>query len=299
MRPKTLGPFDYDSENYTDLLWVMEGFTSYYDELALRRAGFYSQEDYMGKLFGTINYVENQPGNRVQPVAHASFDAWIKAYRSNENSVNTTISYYSKGQILAAMLDLYIIQKFNAEKTLDDFLRMLYADFYKKSDVGYTEEEFQSSLESFLDEDMDWFFDQYVYGTKIVDYKKFFKGVGLDIIDNSKGPAPTLGVKTKNDDGKLIITTVYAGSAAEQYGLSVNDEIVAFEGYRVDQSDFNKFVGTQLSGDKFDLLISRDNILMTYEITMGEQQRLKYVYKKNFDATTEKQFNHWLRVDVK
>ncbi len=299
MRPKTLGPFDYDSENYTDLLWVMEGFTSYYDELALRRAGFYSQEDYMGKLFGTINYVENQLGNRVQPVAHASFDAWIKAYRSNENSVNTTISYYSKGQILAAMLDLYIIQKFKAEKTLDDFLRMLYANFYKKSDVGYTEEEFQSSLESFLDEDMDWFFDQYVYGTKIVDYKKFFKGVGLDIIDNGTGPAPALGIKTKNADGKLVITTVYAGSAAEQYGLSVNDEIVAFEGYRVDQSDFNKFVGSQLSGDKFDLLISRDNILITYEITMGELQRLKYVYKKNFNATTEKQFNHWLRVDVK
>lgn len=299
MRPKTLGPFDYDSENYTDLLWVMEGFTSYYDELVLRRAGFYSQEDYMSKLFGTINYVENQPGNSIQPVAHASFDAWIKAYRSNENSVNTTISYYSKGQILAAMLDLHIIQKFEAEKTLDDFLKMLYADFYKKSDVGYTEEEFQSSLESFLEEDMDWFFDQYVYGTQIVDYKKFFKGVGLDIVDSNSGPAPKLGIKTKYADGKLLITTVYSGSAAEQYGLSVNDEIIGFEGYRVNQSDFNDFIRTKLNGDKFELLISRDNILMTYEIIMAEQQRLKYVYSKNFNAATEKQFNHWLRVDVK
>ena len=298
MRPKTLGPFDYDCENYTDLLWVMEGFTSYYDELALRRAGFYTQEEYLAKLFGTINYVENQPGNSVQPVAHASFDAWIKAYRSNENSVNTTISYYSKGQILAAMLDLYIIHKFKAEKTLDDFLQMLYADFYKKSDVGYTEEEFQASLESFLDEDMDWFFDKYVYGTQVVNYKKFFKGVGLDITDKTKGASPTLGIKTKTEDGKLIIRTVYAGSAAEKYGLSVNDEIIAFEGYRVDQDDFSDYVRTKLSGDKFELLIARDNILMSYEIIMGEQQRLKYVYSKNFDATTEKQFNHWLRVDV-
>ncbi|MFT5823203.1 MAG: putative metalloprotease with PDZ domain, partial [Crocinitomix sp.] len=262
MRPKTLGPFDYDSENYTDLLWVMEGFTSYYDELALRRAGFYTQEEYLGKLFSTINYVENQPGNRVQPVAHASFDAWIKAYRSNENSVNTTISYYSKGQILAAMLDVYIIHKFNAEKTLDDFMRMLYADFYKKSDVGYSEDEFQASLESFLGEDMNWFFDKYVYGTQLVNYKKFFKGVGLDIVDKSTKPSPTLGVKTKNSGGKLIISTVYAGSAAEQYGLSVNDEIIAFEGYRVDQGDFSDFVQTKLAGDKFDLLIARDNILM-------------------------------------
>ncbi|MCG8577591.1 MAG: hypothetical protein MI810_22110, partial [Flavobacteriales bacterium] len=99
MRPKELGPFDYDNENYTDLLWVMEGFTSYYDELILRRAGFYDQDTYLSKLFGTINYVENTVGNKVQPVAHSSFDAWIKAYRRNENSSNIGISYYSKGQI--------------------------------------------------------------------------------------------------------------------------------------------------------------------------------------------------------
>ena len=119
MRPKALGPFNYDTENYTDLLWVMEGFTSYYDELVLRRAGFYTEDDYLGKLFSTINYVENRPGNNVQPVAHASFDAWIKAYRPNENSVNTTISYYSKGQILAAMLDMHIIGKF---KVTDNYV---------------------------------------------------------------------------------------------------------------------------------------------------------------------------------
>jgi predicted metalloprotease with PDZ domain len=209
MRPKELGPFNYDSENYTDLLWVMEGFTSYYDELVLRRAGFYSEEVYLNKLFGTINYVENQPGNSVQPVAHASFDAWIKAYRPNENSVNTTISYYSKGQILAAMLDLYIIDKFGQDKSLDDFLQVLYTDFYEKNDVGYTEEEFQATLEKFLGEKMDWFFDQYVYGTEIIDYAKFFKGVGLDILDDGNHASPSLGIATKTAGGKLIISTVY------------------------------------------------------------------------------------------
>ena len=158
MRPKELGPFDYDSENYTDLLWVMEGFTSYYDELVLRRAGFYSEDDYLNKLFSKINYVENQPGNKVQPVAHASFDAWIKAYRPNENSHNTTISYYSKGQILASILDMHIIGKFDGKKSLDDFLQVVYAKYYKAQDIGYTETQFQEALESFLKEDMDWFF---------------------------------------------------------------------------------------------------------------------------------------------
>ena len=92
IRPVELGPFDYDNENYTSLLWVMEGFTSYYDELLLLRAGYYTKEQYLRKLFGTLNYVEGSPGARVQPVAHASYDAWIKAYRPNENSRNTRSS---------------------------------------------------------------------------------------------------------------------------------------------------------------------------------------------------------------
>lgn len=299
MRPNTLGPFDYDCENYTDLLWVMEGFTSYYDELALRRAGFYSEDEYLNKLFGTINYVENQPGNRVQPVAHASFDAWIKAYRPNENSVNTTISYYSKGQILAAMLDLYIINKFKGEKSLDDFLQVLYAEYYKKKNVGYTEAQFQTAMEKFLGEDMDWFFDKYVYGTHIVDYKKFFAGVGLDIRNKLTKAKPELGIKAYNEGGKLVISRVYAGSAAEEQGLSVNDEIVAVNGYRVDKGDFDDMMATLANGDEFEILIARDNLMKTYNITMGEKLGYKFAYSANFDENTERQFNYWLRVDVK
>ena len=301
MRPKTLGPFDYDSENYTDLLWVMEGFTSYYDELALRRAGFYTQEEYINKLFGTINYVENQPGNLVQPVAHASFDAWIKAYRPNENSVNTTISYYSKGQILAAMLDLYIINKFKGKKSLDDFMQQLYADFYKAKDVGYTEEEFQKSLEQFLGEGMDWFFDNYIYDTKIVDYRKFFKGVGLIVGDsNAQNEADAyLGVRTKNEGGKVIISTVYSGSAAEMQGLSVNDEIIAIDGYRVDKSDFEDMLEMKNVNDSFEVMIARDNLIKTYTIKMGGHNRKQYKYSTDFNDQTKKQYDYWLRVDVK
>lgn len=298
MRPKSLGPFDYDNENYTDLLWVMEGFTSYYDELVLRRAGFYTEDDYVNKLFSTMNYVENQPGNKVQPVAHASFDAWIKAYRPTENSVNTTISYYSKGQLLAAMLDLYIINKFKAEKSLDNFLQYLYGAYYKKKDIGFTEDEFQLALEDFLGEDMDWFFDKYVYGTNVIDYETFFAGVGLDVGDNETKPSPELGIRTSESNGKVIITTVYAGSAAEKQGLSVNDEILAVNGYRINKSDFEAQIGTFSAGDSFEVLISRDNIIKTYRIAMGENKRYRFTYTPKFDEKTRKQFNYWLRVDV-
>lgn len=296
MRPKELGPFNYDEENYTDLLWVMEGFTSYYDELFLRRAGFYSEDDYINKIIGTINYVENSVGNKVQCVAHSSFDAWIKAYRPTENSSNTTISYYSKGQILACLLDLYIIQKFNADKSLDDFLQKLYKDFYLKNNVGFTEEEFQATLESFLGEDMDWFFTKYVYGTETPDYKKYFAFVGLNFFNADDSVKPFLGVKASGS-GRLIITGITAGSAAEEYGLSVNDEIIAVNGFRVDQTEFDNYVKTLNTGDEFEVLISRDNILKTYKIKMGGRASKKFTFDTRFTDETKRNFDYWLRVD--
>jgi predicted metalloprotease with PDZ domain len=296
LRPKALGPFDYDNENYTDLLWVMEGFTSYYDELILRRAGFYTQDEYFNRLIGTINYVENQPGNKVQPVAHSSYDAWIKAYRHTENSMNIGISYYSKGQILAAMLDLHIIKKFNGEKSLDDFMQKLYTDFYKKSDVGFTEEEFQMTLESFIGEDMDWFIKNYVYDTETVDYKKFFDGIGVNIYNSTPGFEAFLGIRTRNSNGKLKITSVFKGSAAEAQGLSVNDELIAVNGFRVDDAEFKLLTGNLKTGDKFEVVLSRDNILKTYTVTMGERDTKRFKYETNFNTTTQVLFNYWLRV---
>ncbi|NBR15765.1 MAG: M61 family peptidase, partial [Crocinitomicaceae bacterium] len=123
IRPIELGPFDYDQENYTSLLWVMEGFTSYYDELLLLRAGFYTKEEFLNKLQGSINYVEGSVGSRVQPVAHASFDAWIKAYRPTENSANTTMTYYSRGSVLGAIFDAMIIDHSKGKQCLDHFLQ--------------------------------------------------------------------------------------------------------------------------------------------------------------------------------
>lgn len=297
IRPKALGPFDYSNENYTDLLWVMEGFTSYYDELLLRRAGFYSEEEYIKKITGTINYVENSIGNKVQPVAHSSFDAWIKSYRRNENSGNTEISYYSKGQVLAALLDLYIIKKFNGEKCLDHFLQKLYSDFYLKSDVGFTEEEFQNALETFLSEDLDWFFDNYVYDTKTPDYKKFFAGVGLSFENNNDSENPHLGIRTSESGGKLIVQTVDSKSAAENGGLNVNDEIIAVNGFRVNKSDFDQFMKRINIGEEFEVILSRDNIIKTYKLTMGSKASYRYQYKEDFADDTKKNFEYWLRVD--
>ncbi|MDX1652849.1 MAG: PDZ domain-containing protein [Brumimicrobium sp.] len=291
IRPKELGPFDYDNENYTDLLWVMEGFTSYYDELLLRRAGFHTQDEYLKTLKSTMNYVESSPGNKVQPVAHSSFDAWIKAYRPNENSGNVTISYYSKGQLIAAVFDAMIIKSSKGKKSLDDFMRLLYSKYYEELDRGFTAEEFQNSLEKFIGTDLDEFFRDHIYGTKTVDYATYFKELGLTI-ELSENQGIAFGVSTTEKDGRLVVRSVTANSMAEKVGLSPNDEIIAFNGFRVDSGTFNRYMSTLNPGDSFNLIISRDEQLMSLDSKMGTVELARYSF--SFDENNSLG-QYWLR----
>src|SRR5690606_19125641 len=147
LRPRELGPFDYDAENYTTGLWIMEGFTSYYDNLIIRRCGFFSVEEYLDMLANDFNQVYNRPGYRIQSAALASYDAWIKHYRPDENTANTSISYYNKGAMLAVALDLCILAETQGTKRLDDVLRAAYTFFYKEKGRGFEEREFQRLAE--------------------------------------------------------------------------------------------------------------------------------------------------------
>jgi predicted metalloprotease with PDZ domain len=292
IRPIELGPFNYDEENYTTLLWVMEGFTSYYDELLMVRAGYYSKEEYLRKLQGTINYVEGSPGSRVQSVAHASFDAWIKAYRPNENSGNTTMTYYSRGAVIAALLDAMIIDKFDSKKCLDHFMRYLYDEFYIKKKRGFTEAEFQQALETFLGQDMDDFFNRYIYGTEIPDFKSIFAKLALNVTYTGK-PAASFGATTAQEGGKVIVKSVRSGSAAEDAGISVGDEIIGCNGMRVDQQTFENFVGSLIVGEYLELIVSRDEILLNLQVKMSAYERPSF--KLEMMSPSNEKFYYWLR----
>jgi predicted metalloprotease with PDZ domain len=294
IRPIELGPFNYDEENYTSLLWVMEGFTSYYDELLLVRAGYTDPSEYIQKIQSTINYVEGSVGARVQPVAHASFDAWIKAYRPTENSSNTTMTYYSRGQMLAAILDVMIISKYKGQKCLDHFLQVLYNKYYKGLNRGFSEQEFQDELEAFLGEDMDEFFRKYVFGTEIAPLQETFQKVGLKVEETGVA-RPSFGASLRQEGGKVLVRGIRSGSAAEQAGISVNDEIIGCNGYRIDQSALEQFTGGLKSGDKFDLLISREEKLMNVSVTMTDYFKPQFTFKKTADTQGEKLRNYWLR----
>jgi predicted metalloprotease with PDZ domain len=294
LRPAELGPFDYDKENYTSLLWVMEGFTSYYDELLLRRAGYYSTEQYLKTLFTTINSVENQPGNKIQPVAHASFDAWIKTYHPNENSYNTTISYYSKGQLIGAVMDAMIISSSQGKKSLDEFMQLLYDKYYIKANRGFTEAEFKKDLEVFTGNKLDQFFEDYIHGTKPLDYASAFAEIGLDVVKRENVEA-FFGTSLAESHGKLMVKRVQRESAAEKAGISVNDEVIAINGFRTNQSGFNEFIGRIKVGETFEVLVSRDGKLMTIKAAMGEITKVNYSYQQNEDKNKQKLYDFWLR----
>lgn len=187
LRPLPLGPFDYNQENYTDLLWVSEGITSFYDDLIVRRSGFTSPQRYLDIVAGSINSVENTPGNKVQTVAESSFDAWIKFYRRNENSNNAEVSYYTKGGVLGQLLNMEVMEATGGDKTLDDVMRYMYNRYYKQLGRGFKEEEFKEGVEKVSGRSMDAFFRDYVNGTKTPDYNAYFDAAGLRLVNVNEG----------------------------------------------------------------------------------------------------------------
>ncbi len=294
IRPIELGPFNYDEENYTSLLWVMEGFTTYYDELLLLRAGYTDENNYLQKLQSTVNYVEGSLGARLQPVAHASFDAWIKAYRPNENSSNTTMTYYSRGQMLAALIDVMIIAKYDGKKCLDHFLQQLYNKYYKKLNRGFSEKEFKVELEELLGENLDVFFAKYVNGTATAPLAQIFAKVGIQV-NEIGSPRVSFGAGLRDDGGRTTVRSIRAGSAAEMAGLSVNDELIGCNGYRVDRTSFEQFVYGLDNGESFKILVARDEVLYELSVKMTMYDFPQYQFKVLEDDTKEKLRNYWLR----
>lgn len=289
IRPIELGPFDYSNENYTDLLWVMEGFTSYYDELLLYRAGIYSEEEIIGKFRGSINNIENQPGNKVQPVADASFDAWIKAYRPNENSYNTTISYYTKGSVIANMLDLMIINSTKGKKSLDDVMKFLYAEYYKKENRGFTSSEMKKVVEEVSGVDLTTFFEKYINGVETFDYQTIFgyAGYKIETVLNQK---PGFGVRLSNN----VIKSVTRNSSAYNGGLNVNDEILGIDGYRVNDN-IEDFIENKKVGDSITILFSRDEIIQSLDFPLLERGNTYYYILKDDKKEMNSVCKKWLR----
>lgn len=275
LRPIALGPFNYEQENYTRNLWIAEGFTAYYQDIYTKRAGLQSPDRYLMNLAASISSVENQPGNRVETVSDASFDAWIKQYRPNENSANSTISYYSKGALIALIMDLETIHSTQAKAGLDEVMKAMYDEYYTKKGRGYTDAEFKTMLEKVSGKSFDDVYKDYVNGVKTIDYNKYFAYAGFTLIDDAaKGNDAYLGAVTALKDGKIIVTNVSRQSPAWIAGLNVNDEILSIDGNRINNvsdprlSEVEKFISTKKPGEKITISFSRDALIRQIELTL-------------------------------
>ncbi len=298
LRPLPLGPFNYNQENYTDLLWVSEGITSYYDDLIVRRAGFFTPQRFLDIVSGSINSVENTPGNKVQAVSEASFDAWIKYYRRTENSNNAEVSYYTKGGVLGHLLNMEIMEATNGEKSLDDAMRYMYNRFYKQLGRGFKEAEFKEALEKVSGRKMDAFFRDYVNGTKTPDYNSYFDAAGLRLVNsNANNTSASWGASTTMSDGKVMVRGVNRGSSAYEGGLNVNDEIVAINGYRVG-SDLDSFVSGLQVGDTAEVTIAREGKLQTLRFPILKDQSVRYRFEQveNPTEVQQKIYKKWLAI---
>ncbi len=275
IRPQALGPFDYDHENYTHLLWVSEGFTEYMANVLLTRAGYLDQTKYLTKLAEQIARVENTPGNRVQSAAEASFDAWIRYYRPNENSNNSQISYYDKGEAIGAVLDLLIAEASRGEKHLDDVFRLLYAKYYLTLHRGFSDTEFEDAVAEVAGRRFDDFFRNCVYGTQPLDYATALGYAGFALTSEALSPDATLGATIGNKGGKPVVTAVVRDGAAWRGGLSVNDEIVQVNGQALGDETLRQLTGRP-GGTEVRLRVRRDGLERDVALVMQPSPDRRY-----------------------
>jgi predicted metalloprotease with PDZ domain len=298
LRPEALGPFDYQQENYTTSLWIAEGFTAYYDNLILCRAGLISAENYLKLLSNDINTVQNVPGRKIQTLTEASFDTWIKFYRPNENSPNTTVSYYVKGALIALCIDLLIIQQSNAALSLDDVMKQMYNQFYKTENRGYTEEEFRLVLEKAAGCRLKHIYEHYINGLEELDYNHYlgYAGLRLHVCPLETKPLPTTGFTAALNNGKLMVTQVERDTAAWHTGINVNDELLTINGNRI--TELEKSLQFQLPGDTIDIALIRDGRLLEIPLTLQNQPKIKYQIEEIAEATFTQILvrNKWLKL---
>jgi len=307
LRPAELGPFDYENEVYTRSLWFAEGVTSYYDALLLHRTGLSSRDEYLKKLSKDVEALQTTPGRLVQPLEESSFDAWIKYYRRDENSVNTGISYYTKGAIVSFLLDARIRQATGGRRSLDDVLRLAWRRY--SGERGFERDELRAAISEVAGTDLDAWLAQALETTGELDYGPALAWYGLRFAESEESdgeekkekkpeePAGWLGVDTEVQSGRLVVTQVRRDTPAFEAGLNVGDEILGLGDYRVLPEGWNERLKAYRPGQKETVLVARREKLTRLPVVFGEKPRLRWKLEIDPAATPEQRahLEDWLR----
>jgi len=238
---------------YTDLLWAFEGITSYYDDLALLRSGLIDAESYLELLAQTVTRVQRGSGRLRQSAAESSFNAWTKFYKQDENSTNAIVSYYAKGSLIAACIDLKIRELSASKQSLDDVMRRLW-EGYREQGRGVEPDSIQQLVSEITGQDLEPFLDELIYGTGELPLDELLGLVGIEVLRRTaknsqdrggkdvEGDLPTvdLGAVLKDGEAGLTIQRVTEAGSAQSAGLSAGDQIIAIDGLRLNLGQLEK-----------------------------------------------------------
>jgi len=269
LRPAELTPGEYETEPYTKSLGIAEGFTSYYGPLMVRRAGLATDEELLANLSRMIRELQTTPGRLVQSLSMSSFDTWIKFYRPDENSVNTAISYYTKGAVVAFLLDAHVRAATRGGKSLDDVMRLALAR--NPVERGYTPEDFRAAASEVAGIDLRAWFGKVFDSTAELDYGEALDWFGLRFAVESPGGHAWLGAETKVEDGRLAIAEVPRGTPAYEAGLDAGDEIVGLGGIRIGPGGWAQALANYRPGQRGTLAIARRGRMMEVTVKLGRE----------------------------
>jgi len=274
IKPAVFAPYDLQVENYTPLLWLFEGFTSYYDDLMLVRAGIIGETTYFKLQAKSMCGVLRGSGRLKQSVAESSFDAWSKYYRQDENSPNAIISYYTKGSLIALAFDLTIRAKTGGAKSLDDVMLALWdrygRDFYPSVGRGVTEHEVEALFDEVSGLKLRNLFERYVRGVEDLPLAKLYAPFGVKLVDERKTGKASLDAGIGRDPLGAKLTQVHEGGAAHLAGLSALDVVIAIDGLRVNgnPSNVDALLARYRVGDRVPVHAFRRDELMAFDVTL-------------------------------
>ncbi|MCA3220073.1 MAG: M61 family metallopeptidase [Burkholderiales bacterium] len=300
IKPAAFVPYDLTQENYTRLLWAFEGFTSYYDDLTLARAGLMTEAQYLDAVATTMTTVLQRSGRLKQSVAESSFDAWIKYYRQDENAPNSVVSYYQKGSLVALALDLTIRAATQGRKSLDDAMRLLWkqckaagADY-----AGVDEDGILAAAEEATGLKLARQLREWTEGTRDPDFAQLFAPFGIRVERRAALDKPhlaLLGCKIATS-GEAKLDNVFDGLPAQAAGLSGGDVLIALDGLRVTTGNIDKLLARYQPGEAVELHAFRRDELMTFALKLGTQPppKIALVVDPNAGRRAETLRRRWL-----
>jgi predicted metalloprotease with PDZ domain len=300
IRPGGLSPYRYQEENYTRLLWWFEGATSYYDWRTLLVSGLCTSEEYLDHLASEIAALDRTPGRLVQSLEQASFDAWIKLYRPDENSENSSVSYYRKGEIVCALLDLEIRTRSGGRASLDKVLSHLWKHY---GAVGrpVPEDAMQALMEEASGVSLGDLFDAWIRRPGELDYDRVLGQVGLRLereassavrvgesaLDVKKAPRAALGLRLRNESHRTVVAAVARGGAAQLAGIDPGDELISIGGRRIEAGAVDAALSPHAPGEEVEVSASRDGRIVSLKVRLEEARPEKVRIVRRPDASDE------------